>query len=82
MKHLFYQLLIFYFGGDDAISITVPRIFRQTQLNPECVTKLRAEHDTILSPDTSVLLQKGFEKSPISETCCSTLWESSKRLFA
>jgi cytochrome P450 len=58
MEHLFYQLMIFFFGGDDAISITVPRIFRQLHLNPECVTKIRAEHDTILGADASVAAER------------------------
>lgn len=73
IEHVFYQLMIFFFGGDDALSITIPRIFRQLQLNPECVTKLQAEHDAILGPDPNLAAKKIREAPHILDSLQYTL---------
>ncbi|KAF3480688.1 uncharacterized protein GIQ15_06035 [Arthroderma uncinatum] len=51
---VFCQLMVFFFGGDDIVSITLPQIFRHLQLHPECLAKLRAEHDTVFGPDPNI----------------------------
>lgn len=51
VEHVFYQLMIFFFGGEDAISITIPWLFKHLQSHPECVAKLRDEHDALLGSD-------------------------------
>jgi cytochrome P450 len=51
IEHVFYQLMIFFFGGEDAISIVIPWLYRQLELHPECLAKLRAEHDAVLGSD-------------------------------
>ncbi|KAF5011448.1 hypothetical protein FDECE_2437 [Fusarium decemcellulare] len=55
---VFYQLMIFFFGGDDAISIVIPWMFKHLQSNPECLHKLREEHATILGEDPDAAAEK------------------------
>lgn len=52
------QLMIFFFGGEDAITLTAAWIFKQLQSHPECLEKLRAEHDSIFGADPNVAAQK------------------------
>lgn len=73
IENVFYQLMIFFFGGDDALSITIPRVFRQLQLNPECVTKLQAEHDAILGPDPNLAAEEIREAPHILDSLQYTL---------
>ncbi|KAJ5879882.1 Cytochrome P450 [Penicillium solitum] len=73
IEQVFYQLMIFFFGGDDALSITIPRVFRQLQLNPECVAKLQAEHDAILGSDPSLAAEKIREAPHILDSLQYTL---------
>ncbi|KAK2872113.1 hypothetical protein FQN49_002556 [Arthroderma sp. PD_2] len=60
---VFCQVMMFFFGGDDAVSITLPQIFRHLSLHPECLAKLRAEHDTVLGPDPNAAVDK-IRESP------------------
>ncbi|PHH75451.1 hypothetical protein CDD82_4450 [Ophiocordyceps australis] len=53
IEMVFCQLMIFFFGGDDAISIIIPWMFKQLQSHPECVAKLRQEHDKVFGTDLS-----------------------------
>jgi cytochrome P450 len=73
IEQVFYQLMIFFFGGDDALSITIPRVFRQLQLNPECVTKLQAEHDAVLGPDPSLAAERIREAPHILDSLQYTM---------
>ncbi|RJE22360.1 Cytochrome P450 [Aspergillus sclerotialis] len=73
VEAVYCQLMIFFFGGDDAISITLPRIFRQLQLHPECLAKLRDEHDTILGPDPATASEKIREAPHILDSLKYTL---------
>ncbi|KAI1261185.1 cytochrome P450 [Xylariaceae sp. FL1019] len=50
---LFPHLMIFFFGGDDAIALVIPNMFRYLQDNPECLARLRAEHDTVFGTDAN-----------------------------
>lgn len=73
VKHAFYHLMAIFFGGDDAISITLPRIFKQLQLHPECLDKMRAEHDTVLGPDPSTAAQRLRDEPYILDSLKYTL---------
>jgi hypothetical protein len=73
IEQVFYQLMIFFFGGDDALSITIPRVFRQLQLNPECVAKLQAEHDAVLGSDPSLAAEKIREAPHLLDSLQYTL---------
>jgi hypothetical protein len=73
IQNVFYQLMIFFFGGDDAISLTIPRIFKQLQLHPECLDKLRQEHDALLGSDPSLARDKILEAPHILDSLQYTL---------
>ncbi|KAB8205214.1 cytochrome P450 [Aspergillus parasiticus] len=73
VKHVFYHLMATFFGGDDAISITLPRIFKQLQLHPECLERLRAEHDSVLGPDPSTAAQRIRDEPYILDSLKYTL---------
>ncbi|RAL03066.1 cytochrome P450 [Aspergillus ibericus CBS 121593] len=73
VEYVFSQLMIFFFGGDDALSLTIPRVFRQLQLNPESVAKLQAEHDTVLGSDPSLAAARIREVPHILDSLPYTL---------
>ncbi|KAK9438357.1 Cytochrome P450 [Metarhizium brunneum] len=58
VEQIFCQLMIFFFGGDDAISTVIPWMFKHLESNPDCVAKLRAEHDQVLGPDPRAAADK------------------------
>jgi len=70
---VFCQLMIFFFGGDDAVSITIPQIFRHLQLNPECLDKLRAEHNLVLGSDSGTAADKIREAPHVLDSLPYTL---------
>ncbi|KAH9895502.1 cytochrome P450 [Xylariomycetidae sp. FL2044] len=51
IQELFPHLMIFFFGGDDAIALTIPWMFHHLQSRPDCMARLRAEHDEVFGPD-------------------------------
>uniref|UniRef100_A0A1Y1L2C6 Cytochrome P450 n=3 Tax=Photinus pyralis TaxID=7054 RepID=A0A1Y1L2C6_PHOPY len=58
VEQIFCQLMIFFFGGDDAISTVIPWMFKHLESNPDCVAKLRAEHDKVLGLDPRAAADK------------------------
>lgn len=73
IEQVFYQLMIFFFGGDDALSITIPRVFTQLQRNPECLAKLQAEHDAILGPGPGLAAERIREAPHILDSLQYTM---------
>ncbi|KAF2170474.1 hypothetical protein M409DRAFT_35917 [Zasmidium cellare ATCC 36951] len=57
------QLMIFFFGGEDAVSIVIPWMVNRSAANSECLDKIRVEHDAVLGPDPSLGLDK-IRESP------------------
>ncbi|KAI0145372.1 cytochrome P450 [Xylariaceae sp. FL1272] len=54
VQALFPHLMIFFFGGDDAIALVIPNMFRYLQGNPRCLIRLRAEHDSVFGPEADM----------------------------
>ncbi|OGM48835.1 hypothetical protein ABOM_003010 [Aspergillus bombycis] len=73
VKHVFFHLMATFFGGDDAISITLPRIFKRLQQHPECLAKLRAEHDSIFGPDPRAAAQRLRDEPHVLDSLKYTL---------
>lgn len=64
IEQVFCQLMIFFFGGEDAVSIVIPWMIHRLASNPDCLHKLRLEHDKILGPDPALAMQK-IQEAPL-----------------
>lgn len=53
VDRLISNLKAFLFAGHDTTAATLCLMFKLLQDNPECLVKLRAEHDAVLGPDPS-----------------------------
>ncbi|KAI0433127.1 vera protein [Xylaria sp. FL1042] len=51
VERLIANLKAFLFAGHDTTAATICFMFKLLQDNPECMAKLRAEHDAVLGPD-------------------------------
>lgn len=63
IQAVLYQLMIFFFAGDDAAALTTPWAFYHLQKNPECLAKLRAEHDSVFGSNPDFAADK-IRESP------------------
>ncbi|KAI1129749.1 vera protein [Nemania abortiva] len=53
VDRLISNLKVFLFAGHDTTAATICLMMKQLQDNPDCLAKLRAEHDAVLGPDPS-----------------------------
>ncbi|KAI8949171.1 vera protein [Xylaria longipes] len=49
------NVFILCFAGHDTTASTIQWMLKRLQDNPECLAKLRAEHDAVLGPDSKVI---------------------------
>ncbi|KAJ8120402.1 hypothetical protein ONZ43_g2880 [Nemania bipapillata] len=63
VDRLISNLKAFLFAGHDTTAATLCLMFKLLQDNPECLAKLRAEHDAVLGPDPSHAVDV-LKKSP------------------
>ncbi|KAI0862078.1 vera protein [Xylaria cubensis] len=55
IERLLANLKAFVFAGHDTTAATICFMIKRLQDNPECLAKLRAEHDAVLGPDSKVV---------------------------